>query len=50
MARRKFPTLAIILLVIALVWLFGNLGNVSWIPVIILIIAIGIIVNRLARK
>jgi len=50
MAKSKFPVLAIILLVFALVWLFNELGyfslNLPWIPVVLAIIAIGMIFNR----
>lgn len=50
MARNKFPVLAVILLIFALVWLFSDLGywyvNLPWIPVVLVIIAIGMIFNR----
>jgi len=49
----KFPILAVILLVFAIVWLFTELGyiniNVPWIPVILAIIAIGMIFNRFSN-
>jgi hypothetical protein len=45
-----FPTLAIILLVIGLIWLFNELKviaiNIPWIPLILVIVAIGMIMNR----
>jgi hypothetical protein len=51
--RRKkpeFPTLAIILLVLSIFWLLADLGyltiNVPWVPVILIIVAIGMIINR----
>jgi len=48
--KRRFPVLAVILLLFALTWIFNDLGyisiNIPWIPVIIAVIAIGIIVNR----
>lgn len=51
--KLKFPTLAVILLVLAVVWLLSDLGyitiNIPWIPVIIGIIAIGMIINRYRR-
>lgn len=47
---KKFPTFAIIVLVIAVVWLVNDLGfirvNIPWIPVILIIASIGWIVNR----
>ena len=51
MARgQKFPILAVILLVFALAWFFSELGyftiDIPWIPVIVVIIAIGMIANR----
>jgi len=48
--RPKFPALAVILLIFSLIWLFSELGyfhiNVPWIPVILVIIAIGMVFNR----
>jgi hypothetical protein len=49
-AKTKFPTLATILLVIGLLWILSDTMiltiNIPWIPLIIVIIAIGMIVNR----
>jgi len=49
----KFPVLAVILLIFAIVWIFNELGyfsiNVPWIPVILAIITIGMISNRYNR-
>ena len=51
---KKFPMLAVILLVIAVVWLLNDLGyiafNIPWIPLILMIIAIGLIINRYSGK
>jgi len=51
--KRRFPTFAIIVLVFAVVWLLSDLKlvtvNVQWIPVILIIIAIGMIFYRLKR-
>jgi hypothetical protein len=48
--KRKFPTLAVILLVLGLLWLMADVGflrmNIPWIPIVIIIIAIGMIINR----
>ncbi len=53
MARTKFPTLAVIILVFALVWLLRELEylniDMPWIPVILVIIAVGMIINRYNR-
>jgi hypothetical protein len=50
MAKIKFPTLAVILLVVAVAWIFAELGyltlNIPWFPAIIAIVAIGMIFNR----
>lgn len=49
----KFPTLAVILLVAGIVWATDVLGYLSidfpWLPVVLIIIAIGMIVNRYTR-
>ncbi len=46
----KFPVLAVILLLFALAWFSSELGwlaiDIPWIPVIVVIIAIGMIMNR----
>lgn len=47
---RKFPTLAVILLIFALAWLMSDLGyffiDIPWIPLILAVVAIGMIFNR----
>lgn len=52
MARRKFPVLAVILLLFAVVWILSDMEiisvNLPWIPVILAIIAVGMIFNRLS--
>lgn len=51
MARKKFPIFAFILLIFAIAWLLNELGylriNIPWVPVILIIIAVGMIFNRL---
>ena len=46
----RFPTFAVILLAVGLIWLLNDLNviavNVPWIPLIIVIVAIGMIFNR----
>ena len=48
--KPKFPTLAVIILVLAAIWLINDLGyliiNIPWIPVILIVVAIGMIINR----
>ena len=50
--RKGFPTLAVILLVLAGLWLLSELGilviNVPWIPIVLIIIAIGLIYDHYA--
>jgi len=52
--KNKFPTLAVILLVFAVVWLLSDLKilliDIPWIPIILAIIAIGMIVNRYTEE
>jgi len=48
--RYKFPTLAIALLVVGIIWLLNDLNivsiNIPWIPIVLIIIAVGMIFNR----
>ncbi len=48
--KRKFPTFAVILLVVGFIWLLNELQviaiNIPWIPVVLVIVAIGMILNR----
>ena len=50
--KKKFPTFAVILLVVGLVWLMNSLNffqiNIPWIPVVLIIVAIGMIINRIS--
>ena len=55
MAKKKsFPTFAVIVFVLAILWILGETGvivvNVPWFPVIIAIIALGWIVNNYKNK
>ncbi|MBU0615941.1 MAG: hypothetical protein KJ601_07665 [Nanoarchaeota archaeon] len=51
--NRKFPIFAVLLLIVAVVWLLSDLGilviNVPWLPVVLGVIAIGMIYNRFKR-
>jgi len=48
--KTRFPTFAVILLIVGLLWLLNELKvitiNIPWIPIILIIIAIGMIINR----
>ncbi len=50
MAKAKFPVLAVILLVFAIVWLLSELRilliDIPWVPAVLILIAIGLIYNR----
>lgn len=54
MTKTKFPVFAVIVLLFALVWLFSDLGywylNVPWLPVIVAVIAVGMIFNRFNKE
>lgn len=51
---KGFPTFAVILLVLAVLWLLGSLEvinvDVPWLPIVLIVVALGMIVNRFARK
>ena len=48
--KRAFPTLAVILLVLGAMWLLNDMGylamKVSWVPLVLVIVAAGMIINR----
>ena len=50
----RFPTFAVILLVVGILWLLNELNvlavNIPWWPVILIIVAIGWIVNSYTKK
>jgi len=54
MAKTKFPTLAVILLVTGIMWTIESLGFLNidfpWLPVVLIIVAIGMIANRYGRR
>ena len=51
---RTFPTVAVILLVVGIVWLLTDLGvitvSIPWWPVILIILALGWIINNYTQK
>ena len=50
MAKGKFPALAVIVLIFAIVWFisewYGVYVNLPWLPLILIIVALGWIFNR----
>ncbi len=54
MKRKKFPTFAVIVLVLALIWLLNELGvlimEIPWFPLILIIVAVGWIVNHYSSR
>jgi len=54
MAKKRFPSLWVIVLVFAIVWLIDELGylktNIPWLPVVIIIFVVGAIINRLVYE
>ncbi len=51
MAKKRFPTFWVIILIAGIIWFLSELGyvnfNVPWLPLIVVIIALGAILNRL---
>jgi dipeptide/tripeptide permease len=49
-----FPMFAVILLVIGIIWLLNDLKliavNIPWIPMVLIIVAVGMIYNRLSKE
>jgi len=49
--KPKFPTFAIVLLALGIIWFLNEVNiipwtNIPWIPVVLIIVAIGMIINR----
>jgi hypothetical protein len=50
-SKPKFPTFAAVLLAIGVIWFLNEIkvipwANIPWIPVVLIIVAIGMIINR----
>ncbi|HTZ42191.1 MAG TPA: hypothetical protein VMC07_03225 [Candidatus Omnitrophota bacterium] len=49
-----FPVAGIILLIIGIVWFLNDINifsiNLPWVPLVLIVIAIGLIVNRVYRR
>ena len=54
MVKKRFPTVAVIVLVAAIIWLLNELNliaiNIPWLPIILIIIATGWIINSVTRR
>ena len=54
MGKRRFSSFWAIILIVALVWFFNELGylnfNIPWLPLVLIIIALGAIINHLMGK
>ncbi|MFH1316044.1 MAG: hypothetical protein ABII01_00840 [Candidatus Woesearchaeota archaeon] len=52
--KSKFPTFAIILLVIGILWILSETKvltvNIPWVPVVLVVIALGMIINNFKKK
>ena len=50
MAKNRFPTFGVILLVVGVLWLLTELNvilaNIPWIPILLIIVAVGMIFNH----
>ena len=50
MRQKRFPTLAIGLLVVGVIWLLNDLNiikvDIPWIPVVVIVIALGRVFNK----
>lgn len=52
--KKRFPTFAVVLLAIAFAWLLNDLNiikiNIPWIPLVLIIVALGMIINSSGSK
>ena len=52
--RRGFPTFAVIVFVLAVFWLLSEIGvittGVPWLPVILVVISLGCIIDHYAKR
>lgn len=50
----RFPTLALIIFVVGLVWLLNDLGifaaEIPWLPIVLMALALGWIIDSLIRR
>ncbi len=49
-----FPTFAVILLVVGILWLLNDLKiftiEIPWVPIVVIVIAIGMLFNKFVKK
>ncbi len=54
MAKKVFPTFWFIVLFVALIWMLNELGylnfNMPWLPAILIIVALGAIINHYGKR
>ncbi len=54
MRTKRFPTLAVILLIVGLLWLLNDLNiftiDIPWVPIALIAVSIGMIFNRFFSK
>lgn len=54
MIKDKFPVLWTLLLIFGIIWLVNELGyatiSLPWLPIILIVIAIGMIANRYRKE
>jgi len=52
--EHRFPTFAVILLVVGVIWLLNELNviavKIPWIPIVLVIVALGMIINRYTKR
>ena len=52
--KKGFPSFAVIILVLAVLWLLGDVGviktDVPWFPVVLIVIAIGWIIDNYSKE
>lgn len=52
--EKRFPTVPVLLLAIGIIWLLSEIGiitiQVPWWPIILIIIALGWIINRYTKR
>lgn len=50
----KFPTFAVVLLFIGVIWLLNELNvfsiDIPWVPIVVIIIATGMLINNYRKK
>jgi len=51
--HEEFPTFAVVLLVVGIIWFLNDLKiinvNIPWVPMVLIIVAVGMIYNRFKK-